>query len=37
VLDVGGDRLGRQESVLRIHERAGHPTDEIYEVPVEAE
>ena len=22
-------------SVLRIHERAGHPTTEIYEVPVE--
>jgi hypothetical protein len=24
-----------KESVLRIHERAGHPTTEIYEVPVE--
>jgi Protein of unknown function (DUF4242) len=22
-------------SVLRIHERAGHPTTEIYEVPIE--
>ena len=26
-----------KESVLRIHERAGHPTNEIYEVPVEVE
>jgi hypothetical protein len=26
-----------KESVLRIHERAGHPTSEIYEVPVEIE
>ena len=26
-----------EESVLRIHERAGHPTNEIYEVPVEVE
>ena len=26
-----------KESVLRIHERAGHPTDGIYEVPVEVE
>jgi hypothetical protein len=26
-----------KESVLRIHERAGHPTNEIYEVPIEAE
>jgi Protein of unknown function (DUF4242) len=24
-----------KESVLRIHERAGHPTTEIYEVPIE--
>ena len=24
-----------RESVLRIHERAGHPTTEIYELPVE--
>jgi hypothetical protein len=24
-----------KESVLRIHERAGHPTSEIYEVPIE--
>jgi hypothetical protein len=24
------------EAVQRIHERAGHPTDEIYEVPVQA-
>ena len=24
------------EAVLRIHEKAGHPTTEIYEVPVEA-
>jgi hypothetical protein len=26
-----------KESVLRIHERAGHPANEIYEVPVEVE
>jgi hypothetical protein len=26
-----------KEAVLRVHERAGHPTDEIYEVPVEIE
>jgi hypothetical protein len=26
-----------KESVLRIHERAGHPTTEIYEIPVEVE
>jgi hypothetical protein len=26
-----------KESVLRIHERAGHPTNEIYEVPIEVE
>ena len=25
-----------KEAVLRIHERAGHPTSEIYEVPIEA-
>ena len=24
-----------REAVLRIHERAGHPTSEIYELPVE--
>ena len=24
-----------KESVLRIHERGGHPTNEIYEVPIE--
>ena len=23
------------EAVLRVHEKAGHPTDEIYEVPIE--
>jgi hypothetical protein len=26
-----------KEAVMRVHERAGHPTDEIYEVPVEIE
>ena len=26
-----------KEAVLRVHARAGHPTDEIYEVPVIAE
>jgi Protein of unknown function (DUF4242) len=26
-----------KESILRIHERAGHPTNEIYEIPVEVE
>ena len=26
-----------KEAVLRTHERAGHPTDEIYEVPIEVE
>jgi hypothetical protein len=26
-----------KESVLRIHECAGHPTNEIYKVPVEVE
>jgi len=25
-----------KEAVMRIHERAGHPTTEIYEVPIEA-
>jgi hypothetical protein len=24
-----------KEAVMRIHERAGHPTSEVYEVPVE--
>ena len=24
-----------KEAVLRIHQRAGHPTEEIYELPVE--
>jgi hypothetical protein len=26
-----------KEAVLRTHERAGHPADEIYEVPLESE
>lgn len=26
-----------KEAVQRVHERAGHPADEIYEVPYEAE
>ncbi|MGP3961540.1 SCO4226 family nickel-binding protein [Nonomuraea sp. 3N208] len=26
-----------KEAVLRVHEQAGHPTTEIYEVPVEIE
>lgn len=26
-----------KEAVLRTHERAGHPTQEIYEIPVEVE
>ena len=26
-----------RDAVLRIHQRAGHPTDEIYEVPIEIE
>jgi hypothetical protein len=26
-----------QEAVLRVHEKAGHPTAEIYELPVEVE
>jgi len=25
----------RQEAVLRVHEKAGHRTEEIYELPVE--
>jgi len=24
-----------RESVMRIHERAGHPTGEVYELPIE--
>jgi Nickel responsive protein SCO4226-like len=24
-----------REAVMRIHERAGHPTPEVYEVPIE--
>ena len=24
-----------RESVMRIHERAGHPTAEVYEIPIE--
>jgi hypothetical protein len=24
-----------KEAIMRIHERAGHPTDEVYEVPIE--
>jgi len=24
-----------REAVLRVHEKAGHPTEEIYELPVE--
>ena len=24
-----------REAVMRIHERAGHPTDQVYELPVE--
>jgi hypothetical protein len=24
-----------KDAVKRVHERAGHPTDEVYEVPVE--
>jgi transposase len=27
---------GRKEAVLRVHERAGHPTNEIYELSYEA-
>jgi hypothetical protein len=25
-----------EEAVKKIHERAGHPTDEVYPVPVQA-
>jgi hypothetical protein len=24
-----------REAVMRIHERAGHPTEEVYEIPIE--
>jgi hypothetical protein len=24
-----------RESVMRVHERAGHPTAEVYEIPIE--
>lgn len=26
-----------KEAVLRVHEKAGHPTEEIYEVPLESD
>ncbi len=26
-----------KDAVLRVHERAGHPTTEIYEVPIDVE
>jgi hypothetical protein len=26
-----------KEAVLRVHEKAGHPTEEIYELPVEVD
>ncbi|HEY1002889.1 MAG TPA: SCO4226 family nickel-binding protein [Streptosporangiaceae bacterium] len=26
-----------KEAVLRVHDKAGHPTEEIYELPVEVE
>jgi hypothetical protein len=26
-----------KEAVQRVHERAGHPADEIYEIPIEVE
>ena len=26
-----------KEAVLRVHKKSGHPTDEIYEVPLEVE
>jgi hypothetical protein len=26
-----------KEAVLRVHDKAGHPTDEIYELPVEVD
>ena len=25
-----------KEAVMRVHEKAGHPTTEVYEVPIEA-
>ena len=25
-----------KEAIMRVHERAGHPTAEVYEVPIEA-
>ena len=25
-----------KEAVMRVHERAGHPTTEVYELPIEA-
>ena len=25
-----------KEAVMRVHERAGHPTTEVYEVPIQA-
>ena len=30
---VGGDQ--REEAVQRIHERAGHPCDQVFEIPIE--
>jgi hypothetical protein len=27
--------VASKEAVLRVHEKAGHPTEEIYELPVE--
>jgi Nickel responsive protein SCO4226-like len=26
-----------KDAVLRVHQKAGHPTEEIYEVPIEVE
>ena len=26
-----------REAVLRVHEKAGHPTEEIYELPIEVD
>ena len=26
-----------REAVMRVHERAGHPTDQVFELPIEAE
>ena len=26
-----------KDAVLRVHDKAGHPTDEIYELPIEVE